>query len=59
MPNPTREEIINAHDALSSLTYLADNYISSISGGLDETRELRQTILGELHVYSHSFNDVF
>lgn len=48
MPNPIREEIINAHDALSSLTYLADNYISSTSGGGDEVRELRQAIIKAL-----------
>ncbi|WP_288794118.1 hypothetical protein [uncultured Corynebacterium sp.] len=45
MTNPTRQEIINAHEALSDITYLADTYLSSISGRLDETRELRQTIL--------------
>lgn len=48
MTNPTRQEIINAHEALSEITYLADTYLSSISGKLDETRELRQTILRAL-----------
>ncbi|MDU4729961.1 MAG: hypothetical protein E6Y04_08325 [Corynebacterium sp.] len=48
MTNPTRQEIINAHKALSDITYLADTYLSSISGRLDETRELRQTILAAL-----------
>ena len=48
MPNPTRQEIVNAYDALSDITYLADTYLSSISGRLDETRELRQTILRAL-----------
>ena len=48
MTNPTRQEIINAHNALSDITYLADTYLSSISGRLDETRELRQTILAAL-----------
>lgn len=48
MTTPTRQEIINAHEALSDLTYLADKYISSTLGGLDETRELRQTILKAL-----------
>lgn len=48
MTTPTRQEIINAHEALSDITYLADTYLSSISGRLDETRELRQTILRAL-----------
>lgn len=48
MTTPTRQEIINAHEALSEITYLADTYLSSISGKLDETRELRQTILRAL-----------
>ena len=48
MTNPTREEIVNAYEALSDITYLADTYLSSISGRLDETRELRQTILRAL-----------
>lgn len=48
MSTPTRKEIINAHEALSDITYLADTYLSSISGRLDETRELRQTILRAL-----------
>lgn len=48
MTTPTRQEIINAHEALSEITYLADTYLSSISGRLDETRELRQTILAAL-----------
>ena len=48
MTNPTRQEIINAHKALSDITYLADTYLSSISGRFDETRELRQTILAAL-----------
>ena len=48
MTNPTRQEIVNAYEALSDITYLADTYLSSISGRLDETRELRQTILRAL-----------
>ena len=48
MPNPTRQEIIRAHEALSDLTYLADKYITSTLGGLDETRKLRQSILAAL-----------
>ena len=48
MTNPTRQEIVNAYEALSDITYLADTYLSSISGRLDETRALRQTILRAL-----------
>lgn len=48
MTNPTRQEIIDAHEALSDLTYLADKYITSTLGGLDETRKLRQSILAAL-----------
>ena len=48
MSNPTRRQINDAHEALSDLTYLADKYISATLGGLDETRELRQTILRAL-----------
>ena len=48
MTNPTRQEIIRAHEALSDLTYLADKYITSTLGGLDETRKLRQSILAAL-----------
>ena len=48
MTTPTRQEIINAHEALSDLTYLADKYITSTLGGLDETRKLRQSILAAL-----------
>lgn len=44
MTNPTRKQIIDAHKALSDLTYLADKYISAAPGGLDETRKLRRTI---------------
>lgn len=45
MPNPTRQQIINAHGALSSLTRLADNYLSSISDADGEARQLQQFIL--------------
>lgn len=48
MSKPTRQEIIRAHEALSDLTYLADKYITSTLGGLDETRKLRQSILAAL-----------
>lgn len=48
MTNSTRQEIIRAHEALSDLTYLADKYITSTLGGLDETRKLRQSILAAL-----------
>lgn len=48
MSNLTRQEIINAHEALSSLNHLADNYISFVLGGGDETKELCQTILAAL-----------
>lgn len=48
MPNPTRREIIRAHEALNDISYLADTYLSSISGEFDETRNLRQTILDAL-----------
>lgn len=48
MSQPTRQEIIRAHEALSDLTYLADKYITSTLGGLDETRKLRQSILAAL-----------
>ena len=48
MTQSTRQEILDAHKALSEITYLADTYLSSISGRLDETRELRQTILDAL-----------
>ncbi|MDK8496844.1 hypothetical protein QP920_10360 [Corynebacterium marquesiae] len=45
MTNPTRQQVINAHGALSSLTRLADNYLSSISDEDGEARQLRQFIL--------------
>lgn len=45
MSQPTRQQIINAHGALSSLTRLADNYLSSISGDDGEARLLRRFIL--------------
>ncbi|WP_408934991.1 hypothetical protein ACKFRL_07760 [Corynebacterium marquesiae] len=48
MSNPTRREIIRAHEALNDISYLADTYLSSISGEFDETRNLRQTILDAL-----------
>ena len=48
MSTPTRQDIINAHEALSSLNHLADNYISFVLGGGDETKELRQAILRAL-----------
>lgn len=48
MTNPTRQQIINAHGALSSLTRLADNYLSSISDADGEARQLQQFILAAL-----------
>ena len=48
MPNPTRQEIINAHEALDGLTYLAESFALSTSGERGDIKKLRQTTLAAL-----------
>ncbi|MER0007777.1 hypothetical protein ABRP78_09770 [Corynebacterium sp. KPL4064] len=48
MPNPTRQEIIDAHEALDCLTYLAESFALSVSGDRDDIKKLQQTTLAAL-----------
>lgn len=48
MTNPTRQEIIDAHEALDCLTYLAESFALSVSGDRDDIKKLQQTTLAAL-----------
>lgn len=48
MTTPTRQEIIDAHEALDCLTYLAESFALSVSGDRDDIKKLQQTTLAAL-----------
>lgn len=44
----TPQEIIDAHEALDCLTYLAESFALSVSGDRDDIKKLQQTTLAAL-----------
>lgn len=48
MTSPTRQEVIDAHEAVDCLTYLAESFALSVSGDRDDIKKLQQTTLAAL-----------
>lgn len=48
MTSPTRQEVIDAHEALDCLTYLAESFALSVSGDRDDIKKLQQITLAAL-----------
>ena len=49
----TPQEIIDAHEALDCLTYLAESFALSVSGDRDDIKKLQQTTLAALPPKPH------